>query len=172
MEETTVYLDTNILSRIPDLKVSEETAGALAKLAGLGMVRFVTSQKTKQEILQTPNPHRNSLLQFLHALIEKVQTVPVYFSGAIGGAPIGATPIGGDWTDPTYSKLKSIFDKDDAEHIVQALKAKCDYFMTLDEKTILRRVKANAEEVREICRGMKLLSPTGVVDAIQAKRGN
>lgn len=172
MEETTVYLDTNILSRIPDLQVSEDTGKALAKLARMGMIRFVTSQKTKQEILKTPNPHRSSLLQFLHALIEKVRTVPVYYSGAIGGAPIGATPFGGDWTDPSYAQLKRIFDDNDAEHIVQALRAECDYFMTLDQKTILGRAKNHAEEVESICGKMVLLSPEDVVKIIEATRGH
>ena len=172
MEETTVYLDTNIISRIPDLQVDEDTASALAKLAGMGMIRFVTSQKTKQEILKTPNPHRNSLLQFLHALIEKIRTTPVYYSGAIGAAPLGATPIGGDWTDPSYARLKRIFDNDDAEHIVQALRANCDYFMTLDDKTILSRVKKHAVEVSSICGQMFLLSPEDVVKAIEENRRN
>lgn len=170
MEETTIYLDTNILSRIPDLKVTEETASALAKLAGMGMIRFVTSHKTKQEILKTPNPHRNSLLQFLHAIVQKVETVPVYYSGAIGGAPINATPINGNWTEPSYANLKRLFDNDDAEHIVQALKAGCDYFMTLDKKTILNRAKRHALDVESICGKMALLSPEDVVRTLESAR--
>ena len=170
MDEITIYLDTNILSRIPDLKVSEETANALAKLAGLGMIRFVTSQKTKQEILRTSSQQRSSLLQFLYALIEKVPTYTVHYSGAIGAAPIGATPIGGDWTDPAYSELKRIFDADDAEHIIQALRAKCDYFMTLDRKTILNRAQHHLNELKGVCGGMALLSPEDLVCHIEKIR--
>ena len=170
MEEITVYLDTNILSRIPDLKLSAKTGSALSQLAGMESIRFVTSEKTRQEILKTSNPQKNSVLQFLHALIQKVQTVPIYDGGAIGETPIGATPIGGDWTEPSYERLQQIFDDDDAEHIVQALEAKCDYFMTLDAKTILRRAERHSSEVKDICGKMLLLSPEGVVEAISQRR--
>ena len=87
-------------------------------------------------------------------------------------APVNATPIGGDWTDPTYARLKYIFDDDDAEHIVHALRAKCDYFMTLDQKTILHRAMDHAEEVASICGQMLLLSPRGVVKEIENKRSS
>lgn len=174
MKKITVYLDTNIISRVPDLRISEEDACALSNLAETGLVRFVTSQKTKQEILRTSNRKKNSLLQFLHALMMQVETVPVYYSGAIGDAPVGATPVAGDWIDPVYSQFRDIFDIDDAEHIVHALKANCDYFMTLDDKTILKPAKCDNEKIKAICGNMALLSPVDVLKAIdlRAEDGN
>ncbi len=170
MQERLVYLDTNILSRIPDPQVPEQTAHALAKLTRLGGIKFVTSDKSKQEILKTPNQQRNSLLQFLHALINKVPLYTVHYSGALGMAPLNATPVGGDWTDPTYAKLTRIFEPDDAEHIVQALRAGCDYFMTLDVKTILNRVRANLAEVQEISGPMRFVAPEELVSLMENER--
>jgi hypothetical protein len=80
-------------------------------------------------------------------------------SGAIGGAPLGATPIGGDWTDPLYEQLSSIFDPDDAEHIVHAVREDCDYFLTLDEESILKRARAHTSAVTALCRKLKFVSP-------------
>lgn len=170
MKEATIYLDTNILSRIPDLRISETTANAFANLANLGGVKLVTSQKTKQEILGTRNTSRGSILQFLYALIDKVPLQTVHYSGCIGGAPIGATPIGGDWTDPLWAELKTVFDPDDAEHIVHAVRAGCDYFLTLDRETILDRAITNQDIIKKSCGKLLFVSPEEVVEAIQKQR--
>ncbi|MCA9369358.1 hypothetical protein KC721_03595 [Candidatus Woesebacteria bacterium] len=45
--------------------------------------------------------------------------------------------------DPLLSKLKQIFDCPDAKHIFHAYKSDCAYFLTLDEKSILRRYDKN-----------------------------
>jgi len=170
LEEVTIYLDTNILSRIPDLRVSESTASALSALVNLGGIKFVTSQKTRNEILRTKNASRGSILQFIYALIEKVPMQTVYFSGCVGGAPLGATPLGGDWTDPLWADLKTIFDPDDAEHIVHAIRSNCDYFLTLDEKTILDRAKFNQDAVGKMSGRLKYVSPEELVAMIKNKR--
>ncbi len=51
----TIYLDTNILSRIPDLRLSEESANAYEKLSQRTDIKLVTYFKTIQEIKKTPN---------------------------------------------------------------------------------------------------------------------
>jgi predicted nucleic acid-binding protein len=169
VSEPIVYLDTNILSRIPDLRISAGTAIAYGELARLGGIRLVTSEKTRAEILRTTNPHRSGVLQLLVALVEKVPYEVVHYSGAIGAAPIGATPISGDWTDPLYQDLRSIFDPDDAEHIVQAVHANCAFFLTLDETSILSRARAHASRVSQLCPGLRFVSPEEVVAALKAR---
>lgn len=159
MEQQTVYLDVNILSRIPDLRVTEGTANALQAISRSGKFKFVTSQKTLQEILQTQDAKRSAMLQFLFMLLEKVKFHTVYYSGCVGGAPIGATPINGDWEDSLYVNLKGYFDPDDAEHIVQAVRAKCDFFLTLDKDTILDRATAHEEGISRLCGKMAFVSP-------------
>jgi hypothetical protein len=167
MTEKIVYLDTNILSRIPDMRVSQRTAYALEKLAAVEGIIFVTSAKSREEILKTYNPQRNSILQFLYALIQKIPLQVVNYGGATGAGPTGVFPTGGDWVDPLYEALNQIFDSDDAEHIFHALRANCDYFMTLDRETILNRVSANTTEVKQICDRMEFGSPEDLVFTIE-----
>ena len=130
-----VYLDTNIVSRLSDVRVTPATADAYAALADMQVVEFVTSEKSRQEVRQATNPTRNAVLQLLVSFIDKVSAQTIRLSGAVGGAPIGATPLGGDWTDPLYERLTATFDPDDAEHIVHAVRGGCDYFLTLDEES-------------------------------------
>ncbi len=167
-----VYLDTNILSRIPDLRITEATADAYAELAGFGTIQLVTSEKTRAEILGTKNRRRSGVLQLLVALIEKVPIQVVYYSDTIGEAPIGVTPIGGDWTDPLYDALCNVFDAADAEHIVQAARAQCAYFLTLDETSILSRARAQHAAVANLCPGLSFVSPEEIVVALRARRQN
>ena len=77
-----VYLDTNIFSRVTDLKLSDATAFAYRQLADMPELCFVTSAKTKQEIGQTPNEIRASVLLFLYSVFAKVPWKEV---GASGG---------------------------------------------------------------------------------------
>ena len=84
MNERRVYLDTNVICRVPDLQVSEQTAAAFAQLINLGGLRFVTSLKTRTEVLATPRKTRNFMLQFLVGLIEKIETFELEYGGEFG----------------------------------------------------------------------------------------
>jgi len=168
--DKTVYLDTSIISRIPDPTVPVVVAEALRKLVRFGALNFVTSEKARSEILQTTDTTRGAMLEFAAAAYRKVRSVPVYYNGAIGGAPINATPIAGDWKHPLYGELTQIFDPDDAEHIVHAIQAKCDYFLTLDRKTILSRVAGRPADVRRICGALRFVSPQELVSILERER--
>ena len=170
MKDMPVYLDTNILSRLSDLRVSETTAVALAQLANVGSLQFVTSDKTRAEILNTPNPIRNALLQFLFALVDKVRFRILRYSGAYGAAPYGVAPYGGSWTDPVLTALLQVFDQDDAEHIAQAIHADCDFFLTLDGSTILRRACAQQSKLAAICGKLQFFCPEDLVRFIEEQR--
>nr|WP_298144041.1 type II toxin-antitoxin system VapC family toxin [uncultured Pseudomonas sp.] len=154
-----VYLDTNIFSRITDLKISDETALAYQKISEDSEIKLVTSAKTKSEFQGTPNKARASMLLFLFSLFEKVPMEVSSYSGAINSAPLGMCTLNGGWTHPRLIALRKIFDSDDAMHIFQAQQSKCNYFLTLDEKTILSRVRLNQELVSSICPGLKFCSP-------------
>ena len=178
MEEKRVYLDTNILSRIPDFDVSkglENDLDALTRLVELEGIQFVTSFKTKQEILKTPNKIKNSALRIVYGIMKKIPMYTVHISrgGAIGTSAIGEGALGGGgWTemDPLYEELTKIFDDDDAEHIFQAVRARCDYFITFDNKTILNRASKRQNEVQKTCGKMRLVSPEDAVLLIQNDR--
>jgi predicted nucleic acid-binding protein len=166
MAELTAYIDSCIVSRVADLRISNSSATALARIASCGRLAFVTSDKTLQEILQASDPKRRAILQFILALLDKVQFRTLQLSGAIGGAPIGSLPIGGQWTDPLWLELQAIFDRDDAEHITQAVRANCDFFLTLDKSTILDRVKTNSAAVTNLCGRLRVVSPEELVDLL------
>ena len=170
MKHQTVYLDVNILSRIPDLRVTEETANALRDISHSGRYRFVTSQKSLNEILRTESAKRKAMLQFLYMLIEQVEYQTIYLSGCIGCAPLGLMPIGRDWEDSLFTNLKGYFERDDAEHMVQAIRGKCDFFLTLDQKTILDRLVTHREEISKLCGGMVFVSPEQLRARMVAER--
>jgi hypothetical protein len=101
-----------------------------------------------------------------------MNTVHISHGGAIGASAIGEdTLAGGGWMeiDPLYEELNAIFD-DDAEHIFQAVMANCDYFITFDKKTILKRVSRNKHELQKICGTMRLVSPEDAIQLIQKDR--
>jgi hypothetical protein len=109
-----VYLDTNIISRITDLKLSEEAARAYRLLAENRDVQLVTSSKARQELEETPNVIRNQILAFLCTLFTKVPDRIAEVGASWGSAPWGSTTWGGGWVDPTLQGLRGIFEPDDA----------------------------------------------------------
>ena len=100
MQEKKVYLDTNILSRIPDFDDSEgieNDLAALTRLVELEGINFVTSFKTKQEILKTRHKIKNFALRIVYGIMQKIpmQTVHISHGGAIGTSAIGQDALGG-----------------------------------------------------------------------------
>lgn len=168
MSQRKVYLDTNILSRVADLKLSGRAARAYPMLAENGEVVLLTSSETKRELARTPEPVRNDVLRFLCALIEKVPDRIGEVSAVIGRARYGTTMYGGGLVDPRLEGLRAIFEPEDAKHIFLAASAGCDYFLTLDEKTILSRARARAAEVVRLCGSMRLASPEEIMDLLEA----
>ena len=84
-----IYVDTNIVSRLVDYRVTTGTASALAALARRSDFVLVTSEKTRGEVLQTTNPKRAGVLELLVTLFEKVRTERLESAGAIGDDAIG-----------------------------------------------------------------------------------
>lgn len=162
----TVYLDTCVLSRIVDARIKEKPAAAYAEIVKKRDVQLVTSDKTHAEVLKTTSPVRNSLLQFLVALVERVPLRVVEFSGALGGAPLGVMYLGGAITDPLLGELRQIFDPDDATHIAHAVRAGCNYFLTLDDATILSRARSNAERVKVLCESLEFVDPEKLAERL------
>ena len=163
-----VYLDTCFISRLTDLKLSEDAARAYQLLAEHQEIHLVTSSKTKQEFANTPNVVRNKALLFLYALFSKIPDRIGEVSGCLGSASLGRTMLGGGWVDPKLKGLREIFDPDDAQHIFLAAKDGCDYFLTLDWKTILSRVQANQPKIVSLCGHMKFTSPVEMLPLLRS----
>lgn len=163
MTDIVVYLDTNIFSRVTDLKISEETAAAYRQLADMPGIILVTSAKTKQEMERTPNEVRASMLLFLFSLFAKVPWRVSEYDGALNDVPLNMCALNDSWTHPVLSELRNIFDDDDATHIFQASQSGCQYFLTLDDKTILSRVKQHQALLMSACPQLKFRSPIELV---------
>ena len=163
-----VYLDTCFISRLTDLNLSEDEALAYQLLAENQEMRLVTSSKTKQEFEKASNVVRNRALMFLYALFSKIPHRIGEVSGCWGSAPWGRTMWGRGWVDPMLKGLREIFEPDDAQHIFLAVKDECDYFLTLDRKSILSRVQANQPKIVSLCGDMKFTSPVEMLPLLQS----
>jgi predicted nucleic acid-binding protein len=168
MRATRVYLDTNIPSRWVDLDITQARADAYAALADMANdVRFVTSERAVHEVRKATNQKKSAVLQFFVSFIQKVENRTLEYSSAYGEGAYGEGPFGGTWTDPVYKPLKSIFDPADAAHIAHAVHARCDFFLTLDERTILNRVRAHSDAVRAACGAMQFVTPEQLVSELR-----
>jgi len=159
MKPLLVYLDTNIFSRVTDLAMSSETAHAYNRVANVPELSLVTSLKTKQEMERTPNETRASVLLFLFSVFAKVPWSTAERSGAYNSVGYNVCAYNSSWVHPVLVKLRAIFDRDDADHIFQAAQAGCDYFLTLDERTILSKVREHEALLESLCPQLKFRSP-------------
>jgi len=75
------------------------------------------------------------------------------------------------FTDPALLQiLLTIFsDPPDAEHVYQATKADCAYFVTTDRKTILNPVVEKQEQMRELCGDLEFISPIELLEIIEPR---
>jgi hypothetical protein len=83
----------------------------------------------------------------LYYLLDDVPEIPEEFGmpSVFGGAPFGAAPFAGGYlvTDEMLARLREILpDENDARHIFQAAQNDIGYFITCDERTILRHTVA------------------------------
>jgi hypothetical protein len=170
MREFRVYLDTNLVSRIRDDRLREHDALALEQLSEFSRhIHYVTSDRLTNEVARTNDPKTRGVLLLLAAIIEKVPWEIHEMSGCIGGAPIGALPIGGSWTDPVYAGLLEIFDPTDAHHVFLAVRGGCDHFLTLDRSTIIRPATEQRERVSELCGKMAIVDPPTLLHVVASE---
>jgi len=167
MRKHKVYLDTAILSRLTDLRITNKTAQAFASLAVRQDIEWVTSQWTLDELRRTPNTKRAGAVAMTWALITKLpyKTLIATPSRIIGG-PISVGPS----IDPLYASLCGIFDRGDAEHVYHAAASGCDYFLTLDQETIMSRAAAESDALGLLCPTLSFRNPEGLLRDLTANR--
>lgn len=159
MRNVSVYVDTNIFSNALDPNMSQGRKAIFKRLT-LANINFVTSEKTKQEIDRITDESKLQQLESIYTFIAKIRTTHIkdFMPAVLGNSCLGSMALGGMTVeDPLYCKLKKVFDKDDAEHIYHAIKARCDYFLTLDRKTILKRAKKHVGQLNGL--NIKFVSP-------------
>ena len=163
------YIDTSVISRLSDplkgnpIAVSEADAAAILTICG-SEIELVTSLKMLDEVLRSTDIRQRALLALVATLSVKVpsQDLTHSTSGAWGSTAFGTAPFGGGgvYVDPLLDQLRGIFDSDDAEHIFQAVKNDCTYFLTLDKSTIIERAKHHRTELDRLCPNLKFVLPT------------
>jgi len=168
-----IYIDTNIFGRAIDGNIDATEASSLRRIMSRrDDLDIYTSEKTRKEISNHPNKNVQDYLQFIMTLAGVIpeENFVTIVGGPLGTLPLGLAPFGGGMRteDPIYSQVKAIFDADDAEHIFQAIKSDSDYFLTLDNKTILSR----RSDFNKLGFNTKLVSPKNLETIMFAVEDN
>ncbi|HLD50954.1 hypothetical protein A3K34_02550 [candidate division WWE3 bacterium RIFOXYC1_FULL_40_10] len=166
-----IYVDNNILSAIIGNQFTVDDGNAMQKLA-LSDHEFITSQITKQEMDKATVPKIKGAALFIYKIFggEKFLNKETYSASGFGDALFGAVPWGGGEAEqPSLSLLRQAFEPDDARHIFQALSSHSDFFLTLDEKTILKRYRSNYMNMQAFCtKGkLKIVNPKELIKELQ-----
>jgi len=173
-QQSKVYLDASLISDPSKIdNIREEELEALSILSGNPRVKLYTSEKTKREIAKHKNLKKRNYLVFLYNLIKKIpeentiKSVPALFDMVMfNEATFGGSA---DREDSLFASLKKIFDEDDAEHIFQAEKHNLDYFLTLDGRTILNRIREKQNQLKTLNLKIHIVSPTQLVKELKLK---
>jgi len=168
-----IYLDANFIfdhSKIENMK--EDEVNVLEKLLDWSNkhkdnINFYTSEETKKEIENHKNVKKRAILKLYYNLITKVSKEKIIKSAIFNGAIFNSNTFNGSKEDSLYKKLKQLFDEDDAKHIFQAERSNLDYFLTLDNKTILNRIKENLEEFEKLNLKIKISSPSDLINELK-----
>lgn len=173
-----IYVDTNLVSRLSDElygnppHISEIEANAILKICSAD-IELVTSTKMLDEVLETTALRPRALLTLMATLAGKVpfQNITFFVPATLGGSYLGSSYLGGGYSarDPLLTQLLSIFDQNDAEHVFQAIKNNCAFFLTLDNSSIVQRAKNNRQTLNEICPGLKFVLPKELADQLTPK---
>lgn len=169
-----VYLDTCILSNLQGENFKKphmiKHYEALDKVADLDFIELVTSEKTLEEFLGTKDDGIRIALKVLFKLVSKVSTshLRVEYSAGFGQGSFGMMPFNTSHfsDDPLFSVLKGLFDVADAEHIFHAAKAGCQYFLTVDDNTIIKRVNKNRNLLETQIPHLKIVDPTELLESL------
>jgi len=166
---TKVYIDTNIVSHLSDsmpgtsAPISNENAQCLLDICSAD-VELVTSKEMLDEMLQCIDLKKKAVLSLMATLAEKVPYQDITFLQPTpwGSSQWGATMWGGGkmTIDPVLVQLQAIFKgSNDPRHIFQASKGGCSYFLTLDNRTIVKSAKSKKDELEIICPGQQFVLP-------------
>jgi|SRR5579871_4454242 len=138
-----VYLDNNVVSDIHKMDSDQETA-AVTQLLGIAdaepaQLEFVTSKVSLTEIERYRGQARPGV-ERVYYLLRKVPFVDDYtllgFHNQWDRWGGSSCPLIED--DPTSSALWQIgLDRTDAHHVMLAIRAGCNVFLTCDAKSIL-----------------------------------
>ena len=157
-------MDTCIVSGLArnDLKEAEfDSLMSLLKKYKDGLIHITTSEVTIAEIKKIPIQFQTQH-NIIYNLISNVPTAQKYNTNS-GLTLMGCG--GGSTKDVLYVALENILpDKEDAEHIFQAIKNNATHFLTTDEKTIIK-FKKDIENLAKI----SIMTPSQLINALEFK---
>ena len=166
-----VYLDTCVLSNILDEKINDENLKALNEICDYDFANLVTSKKTLEEFLNTKNDRTRFALKVFYKIISKIpsENLITLEPALFGSFMFGEACFNGsvEREDQLYTELKQIFSTSDAEHIFQATKSNCNFFLTLDYLTILKRVSTNNQQLKTICPNLSFVDAVTLLDNLK-----
>ena len=159
-----IYVDTCIVSKIFDDSIDPTELKALYEVVQNRNIDFNTSHIVLEEFLKHPDDHKRAGLAILFKLFKlNPKQKPTVALGCYGVPLFGEAMYNdpNEKEDPLFKSIKEVFtQKDrDPEHIFQAVKSGCDYFLTLDERSILRKARNSAKKLNQICPNIKFVSP-------------
>ena len=179
-----IYIDTDVLSNIASGKwYKKEDGKSLSAISELYPKSFCLSETlTLQEIQEIKNisdPELKNKVKEIYNRINKVSIPSLSYGG------------GSSTQDPDRTKLRKIFtpeiDKSsgpksnyithfqnrkgkritvDADHIYYSFKSGCDFFLTVDRDTIMRRYYNNKSEVDRIISPTKIVVPPTLLNLL------
>ena len=167
-----VYLDTNIVSALAkdDMPAERGALDRLLEFSDVGKLKLVTSEITRREIQKLdsiPNIDKDKRhLNVVYRLLEKVEFVEDH-------RLLGIHSYGDRYTwinspliedDPISSALRQIgLDKTDAHHLMLAIRAGCEVFLTCDVRTILKYRR----EIESQFSTIKLRKPSELITELE-----
>lgn len=167
-----IYLDASLIidfSKADNIEQSEIDAIQIIteKIPQL----LYTSEETKKEIEKHENPKKKGLLLISYNLYAKIpeeniiKSEPALFNNIMFNEATFNGSVNRE--DFLFTKLKTFFDENDAKHIFQAEKNNLDYFLTLDRKTILKRIGEKSKEFGDLKLKIKFVSPTQLINKLK-----
>lgn len=157
------YLDTNLVShKVKKDQVKEAAAFQKVENAhAAGTIQQVTSEVTAREIARLRQPDRRDNLLQAYKPMDKA---PMIEAQVTRGFCSQTDPYGGftSWAivddQPTWSTLRRIgLDSADAHHMMAAIEAGCDVFLTCDRRTILN---PHRQSIERMYPSIKLRTPS------------
>lgn len=137
-----IYLDTNIVSGIVKDDLGDESAPltTLLELFDIGTVELLTSRLAEDEVGRYQGQMSTPIRRVCH-LLEKVAFVEeqtlLGFSSQWDHTGGFCNPLIED--DRIWLHLRQMgLDRVDAHHVMLAIRAQCDIFLTCDRRSILR----------------------------------
>ena len=151
----TAYLDTCIVSGLAkgDLSQGEmEALTCILQKRKAGEVHLVTSPVVQDEISRVSNETRSKHMIIYNLLNDVPRAKFHYTDGGLMTMGYG----GGKREDKLLTELKNLLpDEPDAKHLFQSAKNKVRYFITTDQKTILK----HREKIQDLC-DVTVLTPS------------